>query len=98
MEVGFEPIVLKNSKIRRTQFSANFHCSNKVDATCSEQAMTAAHIVKPEFWPTPLQKIYTASQRVTFSPMFSRTGVFQHNQPLAVLSTHSPTPSPTHPA
>ncbi len=47
-----EPIVLKNSKIRHAHFLANFHCSSKVDATCSEQAVTAAYIATQGIWPT----------------------------------------------
>lgn len=79
-KVSKRVIVLKNSKIRLPHFSANFHCISKVDATCPEQAMTAAHIARPVFWPIPWPKIFTASQRATFSPTFGKTGVFQHNR------------------
>ena len=42
--------------------------------------MTAAHIAKPEFWPTPWRKISTAVQRATFPPVLGKMGVFQHYQ------------------
>ena len=82
---GSEPIVLKNSKIQHAQFSANFHCSNKVEASCPESAMTAPHIAKPVFCPNPWQKISTTSQRAIFSLVFGKNGVFQHNRLRAVV-------------
>jgi hypothetical protein len=73
--------VLKNSKTRLLHFFANFHCAGKVDTNCPERTMTAFHIAKPVFWPPPWPKIPIASQPATFSPIFGKTGVFQHNQP-----------------
>ena len=75
------PIVLKNSKFWLLHFCANFHCVSKLFTNCTVRAMTASHIAKPLFWPTPWPKFPTASQRTTFSPVFGKTGVFQHNQP-----------------
>ncbi len=77
----FPPIVLKNPKIWRLYFAARIRCSCQIEAECPVEHLGASDIANADLRPTPSTNFRRGLLWTNFSPIFAKTGVFQHNPP-----------------